>query len=157
MSWRRNPSKRHCSANLFPLNLERMENYEERNADFLKSVRRWQEKGREITGRPFSVGTAVRKALTGGAPRFYLTREHVWKKMRERRQRLPPREKPYRRAMWSEIEAALDRRMREAPRESRWEALDYVLTRHSPSGFFISEPYAMRLVYRQIKGKDIAK
>lgn len=130
-----------------------MENYEERNADFLRSVRQWQEKGRAITGRPFSVGTAVKKALTGGAPRFYLTREHVWKKMRERRRRLPPREKPHRRAMWSEIEAALERRQREAPRESRWEALDYVLNCHHPSGFFISEPYALRLVYEGLKKK----
>lgn len=130
-----------------------MENYEERNADFLKSVRQWQEKGRELTGRPFSIGTAVRKALTGGAPRFYLTREHVWKKMRERRRRLPPREKPYRRAMWSEIEEALATRQRHMPRESRWEALDYVLNCHSPSGFFISEPYARRLVYREIRRK----
>ncbi len=134
-----------------------MENYEERNADFLESVQRWQEKGREMTGRPFSVGTAVKKALTGGAPRFYLTREHVWKKMRERRHRLPPREKSYRRAMWSEIEAALERRQREHPRESRWEALDYVLCHHHPSGFFISEPYALRLVYRGIRSKELEK
>lgn len=130
-----------------------MENYRERNADFMASVKHWQERGKELTGRPLSLKTAVRKALAGGAPRFYITREHVWKKMRERRRRLPPAEKPHRRAMWEEIERALDHRQREHPREGRWEALDYVLTRHAPSGFFITEDYAMRLAYREIKSK----
>ena len=96
-----------------------MENYQERNADFLRSVRQWQERGRALTGRPLSMRTAVRKALYGGAPRFYITREHVWKKMRERRRRLPPAEKPHRRAMWDEIERALESRQRHMPDESR--------------------------------------
>ncbi len=131
-----------------------MENYQERNADFLRSVREWQERGRALTGRPLSVRTAVRKALNGGAPRFYITREHVWKKMCERRRRLPPREKPHRRAMWDEIAMALERRQKDVPCESRWEALDYVLCRHHPSGFFITEPYALRLVYAEMRKRD---
>ena len=131
-----------------------MENYQERNADFLKSVQEWQERGKALTGRPLSVRTAVRKALEGGAPRFSITREHVWKKMRERRRRLPPAEKPHRRAMWEEISQALEERQRQVPGESRWEALDYVLCRHSPSGFFITEPYALRLVYNEMRKRD---
>ena len=131
-----------------------MENYQERNADFLRSVRQWQERGRALTGRPLSMRTAVRKALYGGAPRFYITREHVWKKMRERRRRLPPAEKPHRRAMWDEIERALESRQRHMPDESRWEALDYVLCCHNPSGLFITEPYALRLVYNEMRKRD---
>ena len=64
----------------FLLEIEKMENYQKRNNDFMESVRQWQERGKALTGRPLSMKTAVRKALNGGAPSFYLTREHVWKR-----------------------------------------------------------------------------
>lgn len=137
-----------------------MENFEQRNADFLKAVEQWRhcpsatggargtEQGRSsVASLPF----AVKKALNGGAPRFYVTREHAWKMMRERRHRLPPAEKPHRRAMWNEIALALEERQRRVPRESRWEALDYVLHNHQPSSFFLTEEYALRLARRGMK------
>lgn len=141
----------------FLLEIEKMENYQKRNNDFMESVRQWQERGKTLTGRPLSMKTAVRKALNGGAPSFYLTRDHVWKKMRERRKGLPPAEKPHRKAMWDEIERALAERQKDAPKETRWESLDYVLNCHSPSGYFITERYAMRLAYKEIKMKKASK
>ncbi len=127
-----------------------MENYEKRNADIVESVLRWQKKGNEFSGRRLSVEAAVRKALEEGAPRFYLTREHVWKRLHERRRCLPPREKPHRRAMWEEMAAALAERQRQKPGESAWESLDYVLERVKPSSYFITEEYAMKLVKREL-------
>lgn len=137
-----------------------MENFEQRNADFLKAVEQWRrcpsatggaKSAERRRGSAASLPFAVKKALTGGAPRFYVTREHAWKMMRERRHRLPPNEKPHRRAMWNEIADALNERQRAVPRESRWEALDHVLVNHRPSGFFLTEEYALRLARRNLK------
>ena len=98
------------------------------------------------------MGMAVKKALKEPAPKFYLTREHVWKKLLERRRhRVPPKEKPHRRQMWEEIEQALASRLKEKPNEDEWWALDYVLAHHHPSSFFLTEEYARRLVYRQMR------
>lgn len=128
-----------------------MENIERRNEDFFAAVCRVQQEG--TMGRRLSMPFAVKRALREPAPSFYLTREHVWKRLKERRRRLPPHEKPHRRRMWEEIEAALRLRMEEHPREDAWEALDYVLECHHPSGFFITEEYAVKLVYRMARGR----
>lgn len=130
-----------------------MENFQKRNEDFFKVVcriRREGAAGRRGASMPF----AVRMALREPAPSFYLTREHVWKQLRQRRHRLPPREKPHRRRMWLEIENALQQRLRQAPKEHPWEALDHVLAHHRPSGFFITEEYARKLVYRMMAQKQ---
>lgn len=131
-----------------------MEKYRERNADIMESVRRWQSRGNSITGRCLSLEAAVKRALEEGAPRFYLKREHVWKRLHERRHhRVPPHEKPHRRRMWQELEQALEKRQRERPGEGAWEALDYVLEYVRPSGYFITENYALRLVRREMRHK----
>lgn len=127
-----------------------MENFHKRNEDFFKVVCRISGEGAPGK-RHVSMPFAIRKALEQPAPSFYLTREHVWKQLHERRRRLPPHEKPHRRRMWDEIEAALRQRQQQAPREHPWEALDHVLTHHHPSGFFITEEYARKLVYRMMK------
>ena len=85
-------------------------------------------------------------AINSGAPSFYITRDYAWKKLHERRRSVPPREKPHRRAMWEELEEAYERCRREHPEMDGWMALDMVLTHHNPSGFFLSEEYAWRLV-----------
>lgn len=126
-----------------------MENFNKRNEDFLNVVRQIQREG--IGGRPVSVQFAVRKAINTPAPSFYLTREHVWKRLHERRRRLPPKEKPHRRRMWDEISEAMQTRMAHCPSEEAWVALDYVLACHRPSGFFITEEYARKLVYRMMR------
>jgi hypothetical protein len=127
-----------------------MENIRKRNEDFFSAVCRNLNEG--ALGRSTtSLHYAVKKTLTGGAPSFYLTREHVWKQLQERRRRLPPREKPHRRRMWDELGEALHRRRSSHPHEDAWISLDYVLSCYHPSGFFLTEPYAMRLVYRMMK------
>lgn len=127
-----------------------MENFEKRNSDFFAAVCRIQAEG--VAGkRGLSLPFAVKKALSQPAPSFYLTREHVWKQLHERKRRLPPREKPHRRRMWDEIEEALRQRIAGHPREGAWEALDYVLTCHRPSGFFLTEEYAIKLAYRMMR------
>lgn len=122
------------------------ENFERRNEDFYRAVEDFQRKG--CTGRRrLSRGCAVRRALTSQAPSFYLTREHAWKQLLQRRRsRIPPREKPHRSAMWAELERALKRRLEQVPGEDPWVALDHVLTHYRPSRFFLSEDYALRLV-----------
>ena len=66
----------------------------------------------------------------------YLTREHAWKQLLERRhRRIPPHEKPHRSAMWAELEAALQRRLKQAQGEEPWVALDHVLANYRPSRF----------------------
>lgn len=130
-----------------------MEKINERNADILRSVERWQTRGNSATGRKLSLECAVRCALREGAPRFYLKREHVWKRLHERRRRLPPHEKPHRRKMWQELEQALEQRLQERPGEGAWEALDYVLECVKPSSYFITEHYALKLVQRQMRSK----
>jgi len=127
-----------------------MENFQKRNEDFFKVVCRIQREG-AAGRRTMSMPFAVKKALQEPAPSFYLTREHVWKQLHERRRRKPPHEKPHRSRMWDEIEKALRQRMRNAPGEDPWIALDHVLTHHHPSGFFISEEYARKLVYRMVR------
>lgn len=129
-----------------------MENFQKRNEDFFKVVCRISQEG-AAGRRRASIPFAVRKALQEPAPSFYLTREHVWKQLHERQRRLPPHEKPHRRRMWDEIEGALRQRMRQAPREQPWEALDHVLAHHRPSGFFITEDYARKLVYRMMRNR----
>ena len=130
-----------------------MEMFDKRNSDFMAVVEKMMREG-AVANRPLTMGMAVRKALSGPAPKFYLTREHVWKKLLERRKmRVPPREKPHRRRMWEEIEQALRKRLEERPGESEWWALDHVLAHHRPSGFFITEEYARRLAYRAIHGQ----
>ena len=128
-----------------------MENFNKRNADFLNVVNKIQRDG--VAGRPATVNYAIRTAINTEAPSFYLTREHVWKRLHERRRRLPPREKPHRRRMWEEIETALRNRLAHHPSEEPWVALDHVLANHRPSGFFITEEYARKLVYRLMRGK----
>lgn len=137
----------------------KMENFEKRNEDFFKLVCRMQAEG--CPGRSStSLQWAVRRALQEPAPSFYLTREHVWKQLQRRKRRLPPREKPHRRQMWEEIERGLRERLREKPREDAWVALDHVLTETRPSGFFLTEEYALKLVYnmlqqRRERGREI--
>ena len=128
-----------------------MENFNKRNEDFFNVVCEIQREG--IAGRPVSTPFAVKKAINRQAPSFYLTREHVWKQLHERRRRLPPKEKPHRRRMWDEIGRALNARLREHPGEDPWVALDHVLANHRPSGFFITEEYARKLIYRMMRGK----
>lgn len=123
------------------------ENYEKRNEDFYKVVTEMQRKGSPGRRRA-SVGYAIRKALQSEAPSFYLSREHVWRQLHRRKRHMPPTEKPHRRAMWNEIERALDQRLSERKDEEPWVALDYVLAHHRPSRFFISEAYAIKLVMR---------
>jgi len=133
-----------------------MEMFEKRNNDFMAIVERLMKES-AARKRPLPVPAAVRKALKEPAPRFYLTREHVWKKLLERRRkRLPPREKPHRRRMWDEIEQALEARRKKHPHEDEWWALDHVLECHRPSGFFLTEDYARRLVYRGIRNRKNA-
>lgn len=127
-----------------------MENIGKRNEDFFAAVCRVQQEG-GIGKRRLSLPFAVKKALQQPAPSFYLTREHVWKQLQERRRRLPPREKPHRRRMWDEIGEALRKRMDEHPREDAWVALEYVLECYRPSGFFITEEYAVKLAYRMAR------
>lgn len=128
-----------------------MENFSKRNEDFFNVVNKIQREG--VAGKPVSTHFAVRTAINHPAPSFYLTREHVWKRLQERRRRLPPKEKPHRRRMWEEIETALKNRMADRPGEEAWVALDHVLTNHRPSGFFITEEYARKLVYRMMRRK----
>ena len=128
-----------------------MENFNKRNEDFFNVVCKIQREG--VAGRPVSVHYAVRKAIGREAPAFYPTREHVWKRLHERRRRLPPKEKPHRRRMWEEIESALKTRIAQHTGEDAWVALDHVLAHHRPSGFFITEEYARKLVYRMMRGK----
>ena len=122
------------------------ENFERRNEDFYQAVEKFQRKG--CPGRRrLSTGCAVRRAIHSQAPSFYLTREHAWKQRLERRhRRIPPHEKPHRSAMWAELEAALQRRLKQAQGEEPWVALDHVLANYRPSRFFISEDYALKLV-----------
>lgn len=128
-----------------------MEMFDKRNDDFMAIVNRLMKEG-AATKTPLPMGMAVKKALKEPAPKFYLTREHVWKKLLERRRhRVPPKEKPHRRQMWEEIEQALASRLKEKPNEDEWWALDYVLAHHHPSSFFLTEEYARRLVYRQMR------
>lgn len=128
-----------------------MENFSKRNEDFFNVVCAIQREG--AAGRPVSLPFAVRRAINTPAPSFYLTREHVWKQLRERRRRLPPGEKPHRRRMWDEIGQALKARLMARPDEEPWVALDHVLANHRPSGFFITEEYARKLVYRMMRKK----
>lgn len=130
------------------------ENFEKRNEDFYQAVTRIQNMG--CPGRRrVSVGCAVRRALLSEAPSFYLKREHVWKRLLERRKRrIPPREKPHRAAMWQELERALACRLADKPKENEWEALDHVLAHYRPSRFFLTEEYAVRLV-RNIEKKKL--
>ena len=65
--------------------------------------------------------------------------------LRRRHGHLPPGEKPHRRAMWDEMERALAARCRVAPRETEWEALDWIIANYRPSSFFIAPSYARRL------------
>lgn len=131
-----------------------MEKYRERNADIVESVLRWQTAGDNATGRQLSLEKALKRALDEGAPRFYLTRDHVWKRLNERRRRrVPPHEKPHRRRMWAELEQALDERRKQCPWEGAWESLDYVLEHVRPSGYFITEKYALKLVQRELRRK----
>ena len=51
------------------------------------------------------------------------------------------------------VEAALKRRLEEHPREDAWVALEYVLECYRPSGFFITEEYAVKLAYRMARVK----
>ena len=50
-----------------------------------------------------------------------------------------------------EIGEALRKRMDEHPREDAWVALEYVLECYRPSGFFITEEYAVKLAYRMAR------
>jgi len=127
-----------------------MENFEKRNRDFYAVVCRLQREG--CPGkRSLSIEAAIRRAINSEAPRFYITREHAFKRLRERRRhRIPPHEKPHRRQMWQELDGALRKRMEARPASDEWVVLDEVLATYRPSGFFITEAYAKRLVYKMM-------
>ena len=45
----------------------------------------------------------------------------------------------------TKMERALAERCRVAPRETEWEALDWIIANYRPSSFFIAPSYARRL------------
>jgi len=53
--------------------------------------------------------------------------------------------------MWQELEKVLTERMGNRPLSDEWVVLDEVLATHRPSGFFMSEAYAKKLVYKMLK------
>lgn len=116
----------------------------QRAGDFIAAFERlW----RQLSGeRPVSEEFAIGEALRMPAGRFYVCRNHAYKMLLLRRHgHLPPGEKPHRRAMWDEMERALAERCRVAPRETEWEALDWIIANYRPSSFFIAPSYARRL------------
>lgn len=119
-------------------------NIEKRNRDFVNSVEAVLNSGGKV-----SVDYAVRQALKSAPGGFYLSRDYAYRALHARRaRRLPPRENNRRRQMWEELDKALEERRRIKPRESEWEALDWVLDHHRPTGYFLDEEYAKKLYNR---------
>ncbi len=122
-----------------------MENCIRRSRDLYELAVRTFNEGNEGC-RHMSWQSAVSRAVNSRAPEFYLDREYALRKLAQRRSRPNPAEKPHRRRMWEELQEAVDSRRQHHPAEPYWASVDYVLAHYRPSGFFLTERYAFRLV-----------
>lgn len=113
---------------------------ETRDADFKRAVGRVMT---ETRGERLTMGDAVRRAIKGGAPYFYISYDYAYRHLSLYRRGLKRGGK--REAMWAEI----DRRVRELGERRRGapvsRLLAEVLMQGRATRFFITERYGMRV------------
>ena len=122
-------------------------NYEQRNSDFLRAVRRAARRSME-QGITLNSRTLVREALASPAPAWYLSTEYVWRRLKLLEAgKLPPGSNRLRHAMLLEIAGLLRKAVAQKPDADPYALLDDLLAGNGPrpSRFFISEEYALRL------------
>ncbi len=122
-------------------------NYEQRNSDFLRAVRRAARRSLEQR-KQLVARTLVREVLHSHAPAWYLTTDYAWRRLKLLRSRkLPAQAGSLRRLMLEELDAHLRAAEDARPHHDPYALLDDILAGNGPlpSRFFISEEYALRL------------
>lgn len=99
------------------------------------------------TGEHISCQELAHRAITNGAPGYYITFDYAYRMLRTmRRDRLPPGYNPLKRLMWTEIAQKADHYKKQMGIKTDTEALSIVLARNCASRFFITTDYAIRLL-----------
>lgn len=122
-------------------------NYEQRNSDFLRAVRRAARRNME-QGTTLNSRALVREVLASGAPAWYITTEYAWRRLKLLKAgKLQAQPGSLRRIMLDEIDALLRQACLDNPDADPYALLDDILSGSAatPSRFFISEEYALRL------------
>lgn len=98
-------------------------------------------------GEHISCHELVYRAITNGAPSYYVTFDYAYRMLRTmRRDRLPPGYNPLKQLMWTEIAEKADHYKSQMGIKTDTEALSMVLARNCASQFFITPNYAIRLI-----------
>ncbi len=98
-------------------------------------------------GEHISSHELVHRAITNGAPGYYVTFDYAYRMLRTmRRNRLPPGYNPLKRLMWAEIAEKADHYKSQMRIKTDTEALSMVLARNCASRFFITIDYGIRLL-----------
>lgn len=122
-------------------------NYEQRNSDFLRAVRRTARRSLEH-GTPLVARALVREVLRAPAPAWYLSTDYAWRRLKLLRNgKLQTPCGSMRRIMLEELDGHLRAATLRQPRADPYALLDDILAGNGPlpSRFFISEEYALRL------------
>lgn len=122
-------------------------NYEQRNSDFIFAVRRAARRKLSL-GLELKSLDLVREALYSPAPRWYLSTEYTWRRLKLLKAgKLPGADSSLRTAMLIELDGHLQRLCASHPEADPYGLLDDILSGHGPrpSRFFIGEEYALRL------------
>lgn len=122
-------------------------NYDQRNSDFLRAVRRAARRSLE-NGSRLVARDLVREALALPAPAWYLSTDYAWRRLKLLRAgKLLPAPGSLRRLMLEELDGHLSEASRRLPTADPYALLDDILSGNGPlpSRFFISEEYALRL------------
>lgn len=137
----RKPNNRTLS---LTLSLTMLLNYEQRNSDFLRAVRRAARRNME-QGTTLNSRALVREVLASGAPAWYITTDYAWRRLKLLKAgKLHTRPGTLRRIMLYEIDALLRQACLDNPGADPYALLDDILSGSAatPSRFFISEEYA---------------
>lgn len=98
-------------------------------------------------GERISCHELAHRAISGGAPEYYVTFDYAYRMLRTlRHNRLPPNYNPLKRLMWAEIAEKADHYKCQMGIKTDTEALSIVLARSCASRFFITTNYAIRLL-----------
>ena len=98
-------------------------------------------------GERISCHELAHRAISGGAPSYYVTFDYAYRMLRSlRHNRLPPNYNPLKRLMWTEIADKTDNYKRQMGIKTDTEALAIVLARNCASRFFFTTDYAIRLL-----------
>lgn len=119
-----------------------------RNREFVERYNRLRDLALERR-QPLKHSELVCDAILKGAPRYYTTFDYAYRMICLLRKGLiPPDYNPLRLAQWREIASKIDHIKDSLRIATDYKALSIVLSRSTASRFFISQPYAERLLHR---------